>query len=99
MPSKAGLRMLERVFCAEIEGLLPFQTKAKLAESLAESGYLEPTMKRVGNGPFAATVKGYALTHLGRLTYCGTCDGRSLQAKEGSVATFILPPRSIVVDT
>lgn len=76
---KRMLKMLERAFDAEIgaafsNGVDIFQTKSKLANELVEEGYLiEAEMTLHGRVP--VTVKGYRLTHLGRLTYCSTCEG------------------------
>lgn len=67
--NKRQLNALERVFTAEISGLLPFQSRAKLFRELCESGHLE-TMTVVIRG---AVVRGYSLTHRGRIAYCETC--------------------------
>lgn len=72
--TKAELKVLERAFSAEIEQRLPFQTKSKLAAKLTTQGYLATMTDTIGSGPFAVTVTGYALTHLGRMTYCATCE-------------------------
>lgn len=75
--SKLAFALLERAFIAEIDegingtiGLL--QSKSKLAEELAEGGYLVKDKITLG-GRFAVTISGYRLTHLGRLTYCMNC--------------------------
>lgn len=75
-----SLAILEKAFCAEIEegvsgGIGVMQTKSKLAEKLVESGHLDRARKRIG-GRFPLTVEGYRLTHLGRLTYCLTCEDK-----------------------
>lgn len=74
---KKSLRLLEQVFEAEIKGALSrgprlFQTKSKLAKKLVEDGYLEED-EFVFGGRFPVRVRGYVLTHLGRLTYCSSC--------------------------
>ncbi len=69
---KAHIAALEKVFAAEIDGRLPFQSKAKIYRELQEDGYLEE-MTRVFGGRFSVTVQGFQLTELGRLTYCLTC--------------------------
>lgn len=74
MCTKAELNALEKVFAAEIDGRLPFQSKAKIFTRLCEGGYLEPFERRYGSGWSAVTVKGYQLSHLGRLTYCASCE-------------------------
>jgi hypothetical protein len=72
--NKREMQLLEKAFIAEIEegahgtiGLL--QTKSRLAEVLAEDGYLVKDKQTIG-GRFPVVVQGYRLTHLGRLTYC-----------------------------
>lgn len=70
--TKAKLRALERVFAAEVDGRLPFQSKAKIFRELCESGMVEPMeWKLVGR--FPVTVSGYQLTHAGRIAYCCSC--------------------------
>lgn len=69
--NKRDLAILEKVFAAEIEGRLPFQTVSKVAERLAGDGYLQVGTEKVGG----YEVVGYYLTHAGRLTYCTSCQG------------------------
>lgn len=65
------MRLLERVFEREISGTLPFQSKANLAQELVDRGYLEPMVRTFGANAFGAvTVRGFALTHAGRIAYC-----------------------------
>lgn len=71
--TKAELKMLERAFEAEIYDRLPFQTKSKLAEKLVYDGYLQ-RMERTFGGRFPVVCKGYALTLLGNMTYCFSCE-------------------------
>jgi hypothetical protein len=73
MTTKAELNALEKVFAAEIDGRLPFQSKAKIFKRLQEDGLLEP-MERAFCGRFAVTVTGYQLTHAGRFLYCSSCE-------------------------
>lgn len=69
--TKKILVALERVFAAEINDRLPFQSKARIFIELVEQGYLEPMSRIFGAGTrFKVTVSGYQLTHLGRMTYC-----------------------------
>lgn len=75
--AKSVFNMLGKVFLAEIEGRLPYQTKAKLAAEMEEFGYLRSGSERIG----AATVSGYYLTHAGRLAYCEEC--RDLEVPHG----------------
>jgi len=58
--------MLEKVFTAEMYGLLPFQSKSKIIKALEKDGQVEPMVVRMG----PVTVKGWSLTHRGRITYC-----------------------------
>lgn len=68
----AELRALGRVFAAEVDGRLPFQSKAKIFRKLCEAGMVEP-MERTLGGRLPVTVSGYQLTHAGRLAYCCSC--------------------------
>lgn len=74
MATKAELNALEKVFAAEIEGRLPFQSKARVFRQLEEDGLLEPMVRIVGNDRFRVTVTGYQLTHAGRFLYCSSCE-------------------------
>lgn len=67
--NKNELQMLEKVFAAEIEGRLPFQTTSKMASKLAEAGYLEQGVTMMSN----LKVEGYWLTDAGRYIYCSSC--------------------------
>ncbi len=71
--TKAELNALEKVFAAEIEDRLPFQSKAKIFHRLCEDGYLQPMERKFGSGRFVINVTGYQLTHLGRFTFCESC--------------------------
>lgn len=72
--NRASVAALERVFAAEIEGHL-LQSKAKIYDQLERDGYVERTEERIAVPPLGTmTVKGWVLTHAGRLTYCMTCD-------------------------
>lgn len=70
---KRYLDMLERVFVAEINDRLPFQSKRKIMLELAAEGYIQP-MTTILPGRFPVRIEGWELTHLGRLSYCTTCD-------------------------
>lgn len=68
------LQALERVFAAEIDGRLPFQSKAKIYARLQEEGLVEPMETKFGVPPLGVmTVTGWQLTHAGRLMYCMSC--------------------------
>jgi len=74
--TKPELRLLEKAFEAEVNGALSahgihlLQTKSKVAVKLAEEGYLHFTQTTF----HGVTVSGYELTHLGRITYCASCN-------------------------
>lgn len=74
MTTKTTLRALERVFAAEINGHLPFQSKARIYQTLNDEGLVAPMERKFGSGMWAATAKGWQLTHAGRLLYCMSCD-------------------------
>ncbi len=73
------LAALEALFAAEIgagtgETLGLCRIPKRIADRLIAQGMIEPytyTLGRDALGPI--TVPGYALTHLGRMTYCATC--------------------------
>jgi hypothetical protein len=74
MTTKAELNALEKVFAAEIEGRLPFQSKAKIYRRLCDDGLLAPMERRIGADRFGVIiVSGYELTHAGRILYCSQC--------------------------
>lgn len=65
--------LLGRVFEAEITNLLPAQIgKSKAVLSLQERGYVAPYTRTLP-GRFPVTVQGWALTDVGRFTYCRNC--------------------------
>lgn len=74
VPTKATLRALERVFVAEIEGRLPFQSRARIYQRLATEGLVEGDARTFGTGWSAVTVHGWALTHAGRYLYGQHCE-------------------------
>lgn len=67
--NKAELKILEEAFWAEVENRLPFQTKSKLASDLRDRGFLQDD--KIVRGTL--TVRGYCLTHAGRIVYCASC--------------------------
>jgi hypothetical protein len=73
--TKATIKALERVFAAEIEGRLPYQSRAKIYQQLADDGLIEPMERKFGGDRIfgAVTVTGWQLTHAGRLLYCTSC--------------------------
>lgn len=71
--TKAELRILERAFEAEINGGR-YQSKAKLARSLVERGYLADAQENRASPLGIFHCEWLELTHLGRLEYCLTCE-------------------------
>ena len=70
--NKKELMALEKVFCAEIDCRLPFQSKSKIYEKLCDEGFLERCARTFG-GRLPVIVQGYSLTHAGRFAYCSSC--------------------------
>jgi hypothetical protein len=70
--TKAELKVLERVFTAEIDGALPAQFKSKLLPEMEKAGYVVQIEETLG-GRFPVKIKGWALTELGRMTHCASC--------------------------
>ena len=62
------MKMLERVFGAEIEGRM-FQSKSKILNDLRERNLVCPEIRAIGPPPIV-TYSGWIPTHLGRITYC-----------------------------
>lgn len=73
-PPKKVLTALEKVFVAEINGQLPFQSKANIFRDLLAAGLVASMQRKIGTGWSAITVAGYELTHAGRLLYCSSGD-------------------------
>lgn len=74
MATKAVLKALEQVFGAEVEGRLPFQSKARIYTDMQVDGLVEPMSRTFGTRPSAVVVEGWQLTHRGRLIYSSSCD-------------------------
>jgi len=78
--SRQELKMLERMFTAEVEHALSesrlphcYQSKAKVIQTLREKNMIEAVSFKVGHDALACTVSGYVLTHYGRMIYCASC--------------------------
>jgi hypothetical protein len=76
--TKNELRALEKIFSHEIDQALnhhnlPFQSKAKVYETLEADGMIKYVTVTVGSGWSAVNVSGWQLTLLGHVTYCLTC--------------------------
>ena len=69
---KKEIKALEKVFAAEIENRLPFQSKAKIYNQLKEKGLLYFVTYTLGGIP-PMKINGYVLTEIGRYEYCKTC--------------------------
>lgn len=65
------LQILERIFTAEIENRLPFQTRGSRILRLQEQGFVQPMVIRIGSPP--CRVEGWCLTEKGRFEYCQSC--------------------------
>ncbi len=66
----AKLAILEKVFAAEIGGdIYAPRVPGKTLTKLVESGHLEPATQVVSH----VHIKGYTLTHMGRIAWCGHC--------------------------
>lgn len=80
---KKRLRLLEKAFDSEVHAALHgsqlhmMQTKSALAETMVEEGLLAKCKIQISG----VTVEGYELTHVGRMSYCMTCDDDDI-AKE-----------------
>jgi len=70
--TKAKLAVLEKIFTAEMEDRLPAQLKSKHLAELITDGYVEE-MELILGGRFPVSIKGYELSHFGRMTYCASC--------------------------
>lgn len=70
--TKVELKALEKVFAAEIEDRLPYQSRSLVYMKLEKDGMVEE-MTRKFPGRFAVIVNGWQLTHAGRIAYCQSC--------------------------
>lgn len=71
MKPSERIRWLEKIFTAEIQGRLPFQSTSKAMAELVEDGWIEPMTRTFGRDRFGAiTATGYQLTARGHITYC-----------------------------
>lgn len=83
------MKLLERAYEAEINAALGghqlhmMQTKAALAETMVEEGYLAKCKVTVSG----ATVEGYELTHAGRMAYCMECEDELPNAEVSGAGT------------
>jgi hypothetical protein len=70
---KRRLQALERIWIAEIQNRLPLQSKAKVFDELEQQGLVERGQVQYLDRFGTITVKGWYLTHAGRLLYCSSC--------------------------
>lgn len=83
------LKLLERAYEAEVNaalsghGLHMMQTKAALAETMVDEGYLAKCKATMSG----ATFEGYELTHVGRMAYCMACEDELPNAKVSGAGT------------
>ena len=82
--TKADVKALGKIFAAEIDGNLPFQSKAQIYLDLCDRGLAAPMTKRLGSGPFAVIVRGFELTHAGRLRLCVKSVPKRLRTTKGA---------------
>ena len=81
--NKREIAVLAKVYEAEINAALcpgaihlrQF-TNNKVADKLADEGYLHFAEVQL-EGTLPVVVRGYELTHAGRLAYCLTCEGEA----------------------
>jgi hypothetical protein len=73
MATKRVLAALEKVFAAEIEDRLPFQSRAKIYDDLCEEGLVQRMERILGTRWPALRVEGYALTQRGHMEFCMSC--------------------------
>lgn len=72
--TKARFNALERIFAREIDGTLPFQSRAKIYEQMAQDGLVEQMTRSFGRDRFGMImVMGWSFTHAGRIAYCMNC--------------------------
>ncbi len=69
--TKKDFKLLERVFEREISGHL-LQSESKEYERLEAEGMVDFKNIVLG-GRFPVTIKGWVLTHRGRIAYCQEC--------------------------
>lgn len=77
--TETARRALEKIFAAEIEGRLPYQSRSKVYLQLERDG-LVAVMERIFPGRLSVVVTGWQLTHAGRYLYCLSCDDRDREA-------------------
>lgn len=71
----AEMKMLERLFAAEVEGRLPLQSRAKILTKMESDGLVRRMKETVAVDRFGPMViEGWCLTILGNMTYCMSCE-------------------------
>ena len=73
-PCKRHYDALGKIYAAEVNGRLPFQSKARVFKELEAMGLAKEAEEVMGRDRLSAiVVRGWYLTQLGRLTYCMSC--------------------------
>ena len=70
--TKKDFSLLGKIFDAEVNGLLPYQSKSKEYARLEREGLVE-AVSNVLPGRFPVVIEGWYLTHAGRHAYCANC--------------------------
>jgi hypothetical protein len=74
--NKKSLDALGKIFEAEIDRRLPYQSKAKIYKELERTGhvqFVEEILPVTKLCPWSIKISGWCLTHLGRYIYCYSC--------------------------
>ncbi len=74
MIGKTEAKWLEKIWVAEVENRLPFQSSAAIYKRLEAQGLVQRGKEEFRSGGLPITVEGWYLTHAGRFAYCSTCD-------------------------
>lgn len=74
--NKPIFEALGKIFAAEIEDRLPFQSKAKIFKSLVDDGMVEGVTVTLP-GRFPGRFTGYVLTPRGHVLYCEACSQKA----------------------
>lgn len=78
--TSAEMKMLEKMFTREIDSAMAkskippiFQSKAKIMQKMVSKGLIDSWDYPLGGGRFPVMIRGYMLTHYGRMIYCANC--------------------------
>jgi hypothetical protein len=70
--TKSDLDLLGRIFAAEVEHRLPYQSRAAAYKRLEAGGFVQRGEETLRGWP-PVTVSGWYLTHKGRMAYRESC--------------------------